>query len=63
MVIIHENMDRMIKICLWIQTKIKKAKLNSRKWTARWSSGAQLEAKFGGEEYVVNMENRTCTCY
>ncbi|XP_028081740.1 uncharacterized protein LOC114283107 [Camellia sinensis] len=64
---LYKCSDKMIKyqrpICANIQTKIKKAKLKSGVWIPTWSGGAQFEVRYGVNGYVVNLENRTCTCF
>ncbi|KAL7251512.1 hypothetical protein ACSBR1_013363 [Camellia fascicularis] len=66
MVRIHECRDNMLKykwpICEKIQCKVEKRKLKSRVWTPTRSGGAKFEVRHGGDGYVVNLENRTCTC-
>ncbi|KAL7206726.1 hypothetical protein ACSBR2_019440 [Camellia fascicularis] len=67
MVRIHECRDSMLKykgpICEKVQCKVEKRKLKSRVWTPTWSGGAEFEVRHGEDGYIVNLENRTSTCF
>ncbi|XP_028055984.1 uncharacterized protein LOC114260129 [Camellia sinensis] len=46
-----------------LQCKVEKRKLKSRVWIPTWLGGVEFEVRYGGDGYVVNLENRTCTCF
>ncbi|XP_028059048.1 uncharacterized protein LOC114262831 [Camellia sinensis] len=67
MVRMHDCRDNILKykgpIYEKIQSKVEKRKLKSRVWIPTWSGVAKFGVRYGGDGYIVNLENKTCTYF
>lgn len=63
----HVKRDKMLKysgpICCKIKNKVEKAKHNSRHWAPIPSGYNSFEVCRGKVQFVVNLIDKTCTCY
>ena len=50
------------EFCPKVCKRLHREKMSSSKWLACWSSDTKFEVKNGLQNFIVDLENRTCTC-
>ena len=50
------------EFCPKVCKRLHREKMSSSKWLACWSSDTKFEVKNGLQNFIVDLEKRTCTC-